>query len=246
MLAKSKFAEDDLRAFLAENDKAREAYYSYLVTLTRSAFGRDRVQEQVDAWAAALIVVSTPRDILLEAIVPPMAEGGKLDGILVHGDADLRRYLEYGSVAPMQSLHAYIAYLSGHSADDCPYMVEYLYKTTLRVGFLGMMESGGKDLRERDELYGHYYSLWSAILAKDNTDVGDQSQALQSLNKLSGNGVWWVRLYAAAVMREYPKLRQKEMVEKLANDPNEHVRDMINGFRGEDKGSGVFDVDVTP
>jgi hypothetical protein len=228
---KAQFAEDNLREFLAEDEKAAHAYLDYLVTLTEAAFGRRRGDPAIDAWSAGIVIVSTPRDIVLEAIVPHMRPGGRLEGILEHGDRDLRQYVEYNSGTPVRSIHAYMVYFSRHSYDDAPHLIEYLYQAHPRAGFIGLVELR-ESMRDQSAVIRNYYELWSAILHLNDLPAGGLSlEAQAALVSLSSHPEWWIRMYVAELMRQHPELRQDLLVEKLADDPNPQIRDLINGFR---------------
>lgn len=58
------------------------------------------------------------------------------------------------------------------------------------------------------------YELDGAAVRNANTE----------LEKMSQSELWWVRLYVATIMRSHPELRQPSLVEKLARDENELVR----------------------
>ena len=52
----------------------------------------------------------------------------------------------------------------------------------------------------------------------------DDSAAHEQLDRLSRSSDWWVRLYAAEIMRQYSFLRSQNRVMQLSKDDNEYVR----------------------
>jgi hypothetical protein len=49
----------------------------------------------------------------------------------------------------------------------------------------------------------------------------------QALEQLSKNRGWWVRLYVAELLHQYAELRTSELVNRLSEDPNRIVREVI-------------------
>ena len=56
----------------------------------------------------------------------------------------------------------------------------------------------------------------------DPTQV--EPEAAAQIEKLAGDNEWWVRLYAAEIMRQHPGFRRAELLQKLAQDDHPLVR----------------------
>lgn len=71
-----------------------------------------------------------------------------------------------------------------------------------------------------------------------NNEIGDlkrkhssHSQSIRkNLVRMAASKVWWVRLYAAEMMRQYPKLRNGHIIQELKDDSHELVRETITSI----------------
>ena len=59
--------------------------------------------------------------------------------------------------------------------------------------------------------------------------------AVEQIDKMSRRAEWWVRLYAAEIMRQHPEFRAAEIVERLAKDENDLVKRVIASFASQRK-----------
>jgi len=57
------------------------------------------------------------------------------------------------------------------------------------------------------------------------------SEAATEIEKLSKDDAWWVRLYAAEIMRQHPAFRTPELVSRLKDDPDKLVRGAMDFAR---------------
>jgi hypothetical protein len=72
-------------------------------------------------------------------------------------------------------------------------------------------------------------TIWrhqNGFLEKNRVDPAAAEQA----DKLSRHDRWWVRLYVAAVLRDHPAFRTKVLVDRLARDPNDLVKQTVKDF----------------
>ena len=58
-----------------------------------------------------------------------------------------------------------------------------------------------------------------------------ESEAATQIAKLSKDDAWWVRLYAAEIMRQHPAFRTPELVSRLKDDPDKLVRGAMDFAR---------------
>lgn len=61
----------------------------------------------------------------------------------------------------------------------------------------------------------------------DPTQV--EPEAAAQIEKLAGDNEWWVRLYAAEILRQHPGFRRSELLQKLAQDDHPLVRQSAAG-----------------
>jgi hypothetical protein len=58
-------------------------------------------------------------------------------------------------------------------------------------------------------------------------------QAMADLRRLSISPHWWVRLYVASIMWEHKVFRRQEIIDALAADPNELVREGVGRIKDQ-------------
>jgi hypothetical protein len=62
-----------------------------------------------------------------------------------------------------------------------------------------------------------------------------EPEAAAQIEKLGGDNDWWVRLYAAEIMRQHPGFRGAELIEKLAKDDHPLVRESAEASQAKPK-----------
>jgi hypothetical protein len=65
----------------------------------------------------------------------------------------------------------------------------------------------------------------------DPTQV--EPEAAAQIEKLAGDNEWWVRLYAAEILRQHPGFRRAELLQKLAQDDHPLVRQSAEGAQAK-------------
>ena len=65
--------------------------------------------------------------------------------------------------------------------------------------------------------------VWKQRVGLSRADERDEL-AVEQVEKMAQSNAWWVRLYAAEVMAQYPGLRKAEVVKHLAGDENGMVK----------------------
>lgn len=107
-------------------------------------------------------------------------------------------------------------------------LIRYMYDADPGVALLTLMRA--HQLREPEGLKAILWAehavsdvLWKqrhGFLKRDEIEP----PAAQELAKLSSHKEWWVRLYAAEIMRQHPEFRQQELIDELNCDGHELVR----------------------
>ena len=70
-------------------------------------------------------------------------------------------------------------------------------------------------------------TLWKLQHGFDKPD--DLTNAVAQLKILAARRQWWARLYVAEIMRQHHELEDASVMNKLRDDPDEHVRDAARG-----------------
>jgi hypothetical protein len=105
----------------------------------------------------------------------------------------------------------YQRYLVGREATPPPHLVRYLYGNPWAALTLFARLYLGEDEADRRRviLWGDHLvrtSMWKSYQGLLPKDVADPA-AVKALDELSRDKAWWVRMYAARVLRDRPPFR---------------------------------------
>ncbi|TWT99570.1 hypothetical protein Pla108_05130 [Botrimarina colliarenosi] len=84
-----------------------------------------------------------------------------------------------------------------------------------------------KEILLAEHLVSH--AVWLKKYKFDEQLEGPAQEAKEQLTNLSEHDEWWVRLYVAVIMRRHRELRVSEVWEKLGQDRNVHVSELVTG-----------------
>lgn len=112
-------------------------------------------------------------------------------------------------------------------------LVEYMFRTSPGAALLTFVNVLGIDRRNL---------LWAEHLISDTvwkqqhgflkaSEV--ESGALDELEKLSRHREWWVRLYAAEILRAHRAFRRQDIIDRLKQDKNPLVRRSLASAAGQ-------------
>ena len=216
--------EEEFRQRLRKlNPTDRKKFIGYIADLVVLSFGKPTDGNHDDGvWAAGLVVLSTPRDIVLEAIVPELRAGGRMENILTQGDQDLRKYLERETKISRPTIDEYINYLARHDFDNSKGLVQYLLKRYPERAFIGLVSVFADSLDDRNKLLAHHHEIWAVIsrveIHNSKEAVLLNAQTSAAVEYLSKHKKWWGRLYVGELMHRYPAIRIPEVVTRLSHD----------------------------
>jgi len=80
-----------------------------------------------------------------------------------------------------------------------------------------------------DTIWKHEYGF----LDKDKVEP----EAARELERLARHKEWWVRLYAAEIMRQHPAFRREVLVRRLAKDKHPLVREVAEKIQAQKDGN---------
>jgi hypothetical protein len=224
-------ADGALRETIARSQaNGRSELLRYIADLVAFSFGDEIAGNQNESrWAAGMVVISTPADLILDAIVPELAAGGRFDKILKMGDKDLREYLEHGTKTKVPAIDQYLSYLSTHRFDEAKGLVHYLLETYPERAFVGLIALRADELDDRTALLASHHEIWVVLSRMDDKRLGiaPDDRARSAIDYLSKHTDWWIRLYAAEIIRRHPEFRVAPIVDRLKKDENELVRKTV-------------------
>ena len=235
-----KRVEGQIRNRLNHDPQFRHVYYTFVIECCELAFkptNKTRMGENVHGnieWAAGIVVLQVPRDILLSAIVPQLDPGKRLDGILEGQDRDLAEYLEFQATnASPVCFQVYENYLRDHKSEPPTGLIAYMIHKCPEKAFHCLMDifpDTGNDAKKwlwAEHVIGN--TLWKqkyGFVGEHDSDVEPIAQ-IDVLSKISH---WWIRLYAAEIMRQHAEFRQMAIIERLKQDEHPLVRKAIMSF----------------
>lgn len=230
-------AEKRLRNYLAQDTDYFNAFNKFLCECCKTAFMSASKKSDGGGnpeWAAGIVVLQIPRDMLLSAIVPQLNPGKQLYGLLDGNDRDMAQYLEYQADDDSSSFRAYANYLSKHKKRGLPPgLIGYMIHKQPGKALVCVTDVFVKETKQSKEL------LWAEHVISDiiwKHDYGflpktkTEPEAITQLYILSKYDEWWVRLYVAEVMRQHKAFRQPEIIERLKKDEYLLVRKSIESF----------------
>jgi hypothetical protein len=209
----------------------RDSLLRYIAELVIFSFGKKpNLYPQDDPWGAGMIVLSTPRELVLDAIVPELGTEGRMKDILTRGDQDLRKFLERDTDGSLPSIDEYLTYLKNHSFEKSEGLIEYLLRFHLERSFVGLVKAHSPVLADQGHVLAAHFEIWawlSRLAHQPRAVVDDRTST--ALGYLSEHAEWWVRLYVAEIVQQHPELRTDALMKRLRDDPHQLVRDAIKG-----------------
>lgn len=224
-------SEEKFRELLEGAPKVRERYFEYLVTCSELAFAGTGEAQGLDAWGAGMVVLATPRDLLLDAIVPELDLGRRLEDVLESERNELIAYLELHSAEDgVFSFHFYRGYLRQHPEVVPQGLVRHMMARSPQSAMHILLQTRGADLVDPGEVGWAVHKVGNVVWKLDNgyVELGAcVPEAAKQLDKLSRQRQWWVRLYVAGTLRRHPTLRTSEIINRLKEDEHILVRRTI-------------------
>jgi hypothetical protein len=230
-----------------------DAYRDFLV----QALGDAMRGDVGEAMFAEFVVHITPPDVMLSMIAPEIGRGQKLDGILDSRVNDVAKSLQRQNQQGYPgdpNFDYYVYYLKGNKnrgiADrpNVDVIIAHMLTIDPQRAFHAMLwadygfrrESGylhcGKDTEEvrrlqqavadiTDFLFRYQYSFQIADEQED--------KVLELLRQLGQHERAWVRLFVACLAEKERNLRSSAVIDPLANDPDERVRNAVARIKTE-------------
>jgi hypothetical protein len=238
------------------NPKKYEAYRQFIVQVFADAMRGD----VGEAMFANVVLEMTPTHILLPMIAPEIGPQGRLHGILDGKSSDVAKKIERRSQVIYEgnvNFDDYVSYLKGGkdrgytTRTNAEVIVEHMFRTEPQKAFISMLWADygflpyargncylflGKDSDEvrklqqmqadiKDYLFRSQYSF--------PVEKGQESRVKDHLHALSQNGKAWVRLYLVCLMENDRNLRFRGIIDPLADDQDERVRDAVGRINKE-------------
>ena len=121
---------------------------------------------------------------------------------------------------------AFVAYLQGHPAAPPAPVALYLFQCHPRAALYTLMKVYmAFDDGERRRLIDGDVTIHAYGRTHPEASPQQIEQArLRQLDALSRDKRWWVRLYAAAMVRRHKELRRPDLIERLRRDEHPYVR----------------------
>ena len=113
-------------------------------------------------------------------------------------------------------------------------LIKYMYET--KYGFPGealltLMDVYTEDPRQKQTLTQKEKIVDAELKRLEHAKKSERyvnSEAMNALNELSKDKEWWVRLYVAEIVSREPEFKSSEISERLKNDENQLVREVIS------------------
>jgi hypothetical protein len=162
--------------------------------------------------------------------------------LLVHENGHVRRraqeFIASLFLGPPPVDFAAIALLSGRNANTAQEhreLIRWIFTNDPGGALLGFARSQQLDADLWRQLLFAEHEISDTLWRMEHKfDLGEDriSTAKANLNKLSQNDHWWVRLYVVEIMRQHSNLRNAEVLQRLAKDDNELVRQQATASSG--------------
>lgn len=124
------------------------------------------------------------------------------------------------------------AYLEARSSQPPAKLVRWMFERDASAALWEMMEVYGRAISsaERRQIVLSEHVVSEVLFRQERglLEAGAfEPAAAEQLDRLSQSEHWWVRLYAAQVLSEHPKLRKDATVERLKTDPSALVQQTL-------------------
>ncbi len=252
----------DLHEYFDKNSNPEkyEAYCQFLV----QAFADAKDGDVGEAMFANVLLASTPPKVVLAAVAPHIGKGGRLEGILEGKHSDVAKHIQrqpqQGHIGP-PSFIEYVRYLKGGKDRDftknvnAAVIVDHMLRTDPQEAFISMLwadygfnpykrgncylfcRNDTRAVRDLQLAYSDIADYLSRIRYSFPVRERQTADVATHLRRLTDHKKWWVRLYVACLITTEPQLREPELIRKLSNDHNEHVRAAIE-YLAEEQSQG--------
>ena len=237
-------------------DQTREAYKELLIIALRD--DRERKRDPIDLGEAmfpSVLATSAPPRIVVEAIVPELGRDGRLRGLLEDPRyEDIVSYMQHqdfqGHIGP-PDFRDYARYLSNHKNEGRPTaLVRHMYRLAPAKALYALMYAeygipyppprltknpdvnrAVRPLFYAEHIISDVIWHWEHQFEIEPERV---EKAKQLLARLVERPEWWVRLYAAEILRQHPRFRSRDFVQKLKKDKDQLVRDAVSAVADEE------------
>jgi len=236
---------DDFGDYLHEHPEALNAYRRLLTD-------PPEMDGDLAGWGLLLYLYAGPRDILLDAWLSGIQEGGGLRPEFLRWMAkkeprttDIAKMLEQSSLAgefPEPDYRLYKEYMREHPIEDAAPLIEYLLRTEPLLAMDALLESYPDQLPDAAAVFDAHWTVKKADwMYEHGMHRGEAPrETTDALNRLSRHDVWWVRLYALSAMTERGPFRLPHRVRDLRDDPNDAVNRAANAISPpEDRRDGA-------
>ena len=220
-------AAERFASLQAIGERGRAALLLQMALYLETAAGTER------SMAGAVVLQRldfTPKETI-EAAAPRFDEAGPalrrvfaemLDAVDHHGggEADFRVYDAWLGGRGSRPPAGFVAYLYDASPDEAVLCLQRVY------GRAAPLPPG--PMRAIGDLKG---IVGGRDVSRSLTE-GERTRAAASLTTLVADSAWWVRRYAAAVLRDDAALGPPSLIERLKEDPDPLVREGLTRPRG--------------
>lgn len=201
------------------------------------------------AWYQAHVAASEPelhRMLMIIGNVRKQAESTKIIETLAphleSSDAEFRKEIQelFGnelvccSSFQFQRLNSYV---KNKKPAEYRGLISYMYDMSLDSAFNYLV---AKYIQSRDDSrrigWLHHVVqeyIWRYDRAFYDEAKSVHADAIGELGTLVQSDVWWVRLYVAELLRQYPILRTSELMARLNSDPDRSVREKVQALKTE-------------
>jgi hypothetical protein len=217
----AEMADDDYKLVV------RQIVY-YFLTVAKEPKG------EKEAWEPHLVIGLPQRMALtpgaVEAALIPYLESDD-PKLAWAANIFLFAYEQIEWYLPQPRFH-YEGYLRNREDNPPRGLIRYMFNhhpaaalVTLRQAFL---KADGPERQHSEPILRGLRVVDTAVWKKQNDlHAKDEAEtdALGQLDVFSKHEKWWVRMYAAEILRRYPDLGNKEMIERLKEDKHRLVRE---------------------
>lgn len=218
-------SEGDIEAALGlldrEASRDRREFLLQLSLFLKSASGT----EEAMGGAAILNRLSFSRDEKIDALLPHLRDA---EPALKHVFDELLSTIDRPN-GGQADFHYYESVIQSKGIGPCSGLILYMYETSPGDALLTMLDLRVKAVSERQAVLSSKQGIDDFVQVPQRQALSDRGEAKArlSLEMLSRNQDWCVRLYAAAIFGRFPALGSADLAKRLTTDPSELVRSII-------------------
>jgi len=182
-----------------------------------------------------LVLISGPRDIILDAWIAAIQQGGAKRPYFLQWMAaiepetmDVADILEQSSLSgefEEPDYRLYKKHLREHSAEETAPLIEHMLRTNPLLAMDALLDVYPDHLPDAEAVLDDHWTLKKIDWKYDHSMLrGDAPwETRDAFNRLSRHDVWWVRLYAVSAMNRRGPFRLEHRLKALHDDPSESV-----------------------